>query len=580
MRIRSRAVVAVVGLLALAGCTGDAQPDPSAPGTASAGPDAPVRVSADGHVDNAYAGASMYVDADWTSNVLASAGEADDAVLAASMRAVSGEPTAVWLDRIQAVTGTATERGLEEHLDAAVAQASQDPDGEPVVVTLVVYDLPGRDCHALASSGELAATDADMARYRSEYIDVIADLLARDEYRVLRIVTVIEPDSLPNLVTNADDEACQAAAPYYREGVVYALDAFAPLEHVYAYLDAGHAGWLGWTDNAEAAVALFADVAGQTRAGLTTVDGFVTDVAGYTPLEEPFLEASDLVDGTPVSDASFYASNPDLDEAAWAADLHARVLAAGFPDTTGIVIDTSRNGWGGIGRPAAASSSTTLDTYVDESRVDRRVHRGAWCNPEGAGLGERPVAEPEGYPDAHLDAFMWVKPPGESDGSSRLVANDQGKGFDPMCDPTYTSDRLDGALTHALPDAPISGAWFPAQFAQLVANAYPAVGSEGGDGSSPDALAGSCSAVLTITDSWSSGYVADVTVTAGAPLSTWSVTLPPGTVLDDLWNGVEADGRITPLEWNATLDAGGTANFGYVGAGDTPAAGALACASA
>ncbi|MEK8226175.1 hypothetical protein NKG05_09040 [Oerskovia sp. M15] len=34
---------------------------------------------------------------------------------------------------------------------------------------------------------------------------------------------------------------------------------------------------------------------------------------------------------------------------------------------------------------------------------------------------------------------MWVKPPGESDGASTEIANDQGKRFDRMCDPTFVS---------------------------------------------------------------------------------------------------------------------------------------------
>ena len=71
---------------------------------------------------------------------------------------------------------------------------------------------------------------------------------------------------------------------------------------------------------------------------------------------------------------------------------------------------------------------------------------------------------------------MWVKPPGESDGSSTTIANDEGKGFDRMCDPTYTGNALNGNnLTGALPGAPLSGHWFSAQFRQLVENAYPAL---------------------------------------------------------------------------------------------------------
>ena len=37
------------------------------------------------------------------------------------------------------------------------------------LVGLVVYDLPGRDCNAKASNGELKV--GELSRYKTEYID-------------------------------------------------------------------------------------------------------------------------------------------------------------------------------------------------------------------------------------------------------------------------------------------------------------------------------------------------------------------------------------------------------------------------
>lgn len=68
------------------------------------------------------------------------------------------------------------------------------------------------------------------------------------KYPKVAISLVIEPDSLPNLVTNSNLAACQAAAAGYREGVAYALKSL-NLPNVAMYLDAGHGGWLGWPDN-------------------------------------------------------------------------------------------------------------------------------------------------------------------------------------------------------------------------------------------------------------------------------------------------------------------------------------------
>ncbi|MYT69287.1 MULTISPECIES: glycoside hydrolase family 6 protein [unclassified Streptomyces] len=64
------------------------------------------------------------------------------------------------------------------------------------------------------------------------------------------------------------------------------------------------------------------------------------------------------------------------------------LTAMGAPDSLGAVIDTSRNGNG------AAPG-------------------GAWCDPDGRGIGQPPTLT-TGRP--RIDAYLWVKLPGESDG--------------------------------------------------------------------------------------------------------------------------------------------------------------------
>jgi cellulose 1,4-beta-cellobiosidase len=137
-----------------------------------------------------------------------------------------------------------------------------------------------------------------------------------------------------------------------------------------------------------------------------------------------------------------------------------------------MLIDTSRNGWGGSQRPDSVSSSSDLNTYVDESRVDQRPHRGGWCNQQGAGIGERPQAAPT----PGIDAYVWAKPPGESDGVSSagvVDADDPNKKFDTMCDPNAMSTYNANYPTNAMSGAPHAGRWFAEQFRILVENAYP-----------------------------------------------------------------------------------------------------------
>lgn len=503
--------------------------------------------AAEAHVDNPFAGATQYVNPTWSAAVESAATRASDPALAAKMRAIKNQPTAVWMDRISAIGGNADGNGLKFHLDNAVAQKKA---GTPIVFNLVIYDLPGRDCFALASNGELPATDAGLARYKTEYIDPIAALLADPKYQDIRVAAVIEPDSLPNLITNISEPTCQQSAPYYREGVKYALDKLHAIPNVYNYIDAAHSGWLGWDSNAGPAAKLFADVAKTTQAGFASIDGFVTNTANSTPLEEPFLtDSTKQVGSGQVRSAKYYEWNPDFDEIDWTAHLHRLLVAEGFPSSLGMVIDTSRNGWGGPARPTAVSTSTTLDTYVDQSRIDKRNHRGAWCNPLGAGIGERPKATPSGYAASHLDAFVWVKPPGESDGASSEIPNDQGKRFDRMCDPTFNSPKLAGALTGATPNAPLAGQWFEEQFVTLVKNAYPVI--EGN---------GTVDPTDTTAPTTPSGVTAGTVTNTTVALSWTASTDAVGVTGYDVYQGTTRVGSSTSTSLTVT---GLTANTSY-----------------
>ncbi|WP_410580977.1 glycoside hydrolase family 6 protein [Amycolatopsis sp. lyj-108] len=440
-------------------CTGSTVPTTTTPPTTTTttpGPGGPK-------VDNPYAGAGVYVNPDWSAKAAAEPGGAR----------IANQPTGVWLDRIAAIAGTSTSRGLRGHLDEALRQAA----GAPLVVQLVIYNLPGRDCAALASNGELKADE--LARYQTEYIDPIATIVADPKYSTLRIVNVVEIDSLPNLVTNVTPRPtvtpqCDVmkANGNYVKGVGYALAKLGPVANVYNYIDAGHHGWLGWDDNLGPSAALMAEAARTSGSTTANVHGFIANTANYGALKEPYFTVNDSVGGTSVRTSKWIDWNRYVDELSYAQAFRQEAVRAGFSADVGMLIDTSRNGWGGTARPTGAGPSTTVDAYVNGGRTDRRIHLGNWCNQSGAGLGERPKAAPE----AGIDAYVWIKPPGESDGASKEIPNTEGKGFDRMCDPTYTGNpRNQNNLSGALPDAPLSGHWFSAQFQELLKNAYPAL---------------------------------------------------------------------------------------------------------
>ncbi|MFD5462653.1 glycoside hydrolase family 6 protein [Kitasatospora sp. NPDC127059] len=473
-RLRTAAAATLLGATGLLPSIGAAAPAQAAPVPAAAE-----------HVTNPFAGATGYLNPDYTAEVKAQA-TADGSDLGPLETQVAANPTAVWMDHIGAIAGDGGRLGLQAHLDHALAQQQQG--GTPVVFQVVIYDLPGRDCAAIASNGELPATDAGLATYKTQYIDPIAAVLANPKYAGLRVAAIIEPDSLPNAVTNQSKPACATATPYYETGIEYTLNKLHAIPNVYDYLDIGHAGWLGWSTNMVPAGKEYAKVAQATTAGFASIDGFVSDTANTTPLNEPFLSNPDLtVGGQPLKSANFYQYNPVFDEYHFATAMHSTLVANGFPSTVGMLVDTSRNGWGGPARPTALDSSpTTVDAYVAANKVDKKPFRGDWCNIVGAGIGARPQALPYGA-GSPIIAFLWVKPPGESDGDYPSATHPHG---DPHCDPNGTQTDGNGNTypTDSMPDANIpAGQWYPAQFRQLVRNAYPAFDGSGGTPSGPTA---------------------------------------------------------------------------------------------
>lgn len=81
------------------------------------------------------------------------------------------------------------------------------------------------------------------------------------------------------MVTNMDVPKCQGAADAYRECTLYAIEQF-DLPHVAMYLDAGHAGWLGWPANIQPAATMFGDLyrdAGAPR----SLRGLAINVSNY-----------------------------------------------------------------------------------------------------------------------------------------------------------------------------------------------------------------------------------------------------------------------------------------------------------
>jgi endoglucanase len=131
-------------------------------------------------------------------------------------------------------------------------------------------------------------------------------------------------------------------------------------------------------------VGLIADASRRLAdAGVTTyIDG------GHSHWNDP-AELAPLLEDAGVADVRGFSSNvsnfqSDEDEQAYGEELSALLDGAHY------IVDTGRNGFG-----------ATRD----------------WCNPPGRAFGTEPGAgSSAGSSAEHLDAYVWVKPPGESDG--------------------------------------------------------------------------------------------------------------------------------------------------------------------
>ena len=309
---------------------------------------------------NPFAGYNFYANPYYSSEVHTLAIPSLASSLKPAATAVAKIGSFVWMDTIAKVP----------LMDTYLADIkAKNAAGAKLMGTFVVYDLPDRDCAALASNGELKISDGGADKYKTQYIDKIASIIQK--YPDVKINLAIEPDSLANMITNLNVPKCANAAPYYKNLTAYAMTKL-NFANVDMYLDGGHAGWLGWDANIGPAAQLYAEVykaAGKPRA----VRGIVTNVSNYNAFSIATCPA--ITQG-----------NKNCDEQRYINAFAPLLQAQGFP--AHFIVDTGRSG----------------------KQPTGQQQWGDWCNVSGAGFGLRPSTNTG---NANVDAFVWVKPGGE-----------------------------------------------------------------------------------------------------------------------------------------------------------------------
>ena len=176
------------------------------------------------------------------------------------------------------------------------------------------------------------------------------------------------------------------------------------------------AGWAG-TTTARPAVAAYKDLAWPARpraADLTTHPRFATNTANYyTPLDEPYFDGTDnnvRAGGT----TEFYEWNRAVDELATARQAAHRTARRRLRAGPRL---HRRHRAQRLGRPepAAAAAADVDDMRIDRRRPPRQLVQRA--HTASASAARQPDAT-----RPWVDAYVFIKPPGASDGTSDSTA--------------------------------------------------------------------------------------------------------------------------------------------------------------
>jgi len=447
-----------------------------------------------------------------------------DALLLASY------PDATWL-----TAGTPAE--IQERADDVVTAAAAA--GE--VPTLVAYNIPFRDCAQYSAGGATS-----VAEYEA-WIDAIAAGIGSAD-----AVVILEPDGLGIIpwytsingsldwCQPADADPATAAADRFAM-LNHAVDVLAALPSTAVYLDGTHSTWLGVGDIADRLV----------KAGVAEADGFFLNASNYQWTENLVLYGTwvsqCIATGNPAGCPNqYWNGGPDgtmIAEllGAWTGDglsgagvwsdtapepelntsgINARY--AGVAPTTHFVVDTSRNGQGPWTPPAGV--------YPDAQD---------WCNPPDRGLGLRPTANTG---NDLIDAFLWIKVPGESDGQCTRG----------------TAGPVDPA--RGIVD-PAAGAWFTEQARELIELAVPPVAAQ------------TCEVSYTAHDSRRDTFTAQIRVrnTGTTTIRGWELAFAFGdnqTIKRDRHSQIVQDGSVVTISsdrHNATIRPGARTTISLTG---------------
>src|SRR5215472_2897361 len=338
------------------------------------------------------------------------------------LRDMVSTPQAVWFTK-----------GTPQQVRDDVRDTMESARDQFAVPVLVAYDVPGRDCAQFSAGAALEKTT-----YLA-WIDGVASGIGRG-----KAVVILEPDSLGLLPSSCGGP--RPGFPFTDADRLAELNgAVARLEqqpNVSVYLDGTHSAWLGVGDAASRLV----------RGGVMQAQGFYVNVSNYQ------LTPNLVQYATWVSDCIAFANDPE--QGGWRLGHYNFCTSQYFPvvlspfsvwgaaanaanawyaanmgtavATTRFVVDTSRNGTGPNSMATFAAAP-----FNQPASVVSTLQAGNWCNPPGRGVGLKPAATPTA---PLLDAWLWVKIPGESDGQCDAAGGPRAWDFTVFTQPGWPTD--------------------------------------------------------------------------------------------------------------------------------------------
>jgi endoglucanase len=476
---------------------------------------------------------------------LVKSGQLKNAGLLTAMESV---PSAVWLDGETAAQAAEPGNQGSQQADAAVARQVRltlaAASLERAVPIFVAYNIPGRDCSEYSAGG--APTDAaydawidaigsalgnakavvieepdalgDLPGYcGSAYATAFPDITNTTRIDDIRYaVATLESDPNISLYLDGGNSAWQnvgGMAQTLTAADVQQSQGFFLNVSNYQY-DTNSDYYGTWVSECIAyATVNEAQTPADALAGVAAFTGTSTPTGAfagpaYPPTTPPGGCATQYWNGgAPGTDiaslAGAYNGVALSPYAVWSetsatADLNTSGIDASYASalgstvpTTHFIVDTSRNALGPDSMQSYAAAP-----YDQPASVTSTLASGDWCNPPSAGLGIKPTAAAgvnlssldsylPGSPPL-LDAYLWVKTPGQSDGQCDAAGGV--RSWDDAADtpsiagwPSSSSaafqtfDPLWSLQTGSVLTDPAAGAWFSQQALSLAQNASPAL---------------------------------------------------------------------------------------------------------